>query len=224
MTLLYVVLLMIGIGIVSFFMWQHFKLRASHAKKSHLPPFVRVDQEQFDEDVTVLENNEKTSTPVEKKFPEISVPSEHEQLVVFFVLASPDKKFIGYDLLQSILAAGLRFGQMKIFHRHEKLSGEGKILFSMASATNPGTFDVNNMGAFSCTGLCLFMKMLDVVDPVAVFELMLKTATQLSNDLGGGLYDDKRQLLTTERLEACKQRVIDFIEKNKDIFYSCRSS
>ena len=56
--------------------------------------------------------------------------------------------FKGPALLQNILESGLRFGEMDIFHRHESMAGNGEVLFSMANALKPGTFDLDDIEGF----------------------------------------------------------------------------
>lgn len=116
--------------------------------------------------------------------------------VIFYLLATPGRPFVGYELLQAMLAVNLRFGEMNIFHRHSAASGEGKILFSVASAVEPGIFDMADIGGFSCPGLCLFMSPDQVEDPFATFELLLETVHQLADDLAGTVCDGQRQPLT----------------------------
>ena len=95
--------------------------------------------------------------------------------------------FASYDLLQAISATGMQYGAMNIFHFVED-SPRGKLtLFSLASATEPGEFDLNNVGNLSCAGLTLFMNIARVPDPGDVFVLMLETAEQLAEDLDGEL-------------------------------------
>ena len=88
---------------------------------------------------------------------------------------------------------------MRIFHRHEQQNNpDSPILFSLANAIEPGFFNLSEMGAFSCTGLILFMR-LDNRDNdlVEQFYLMLDTANQLADDLGGEVLDDTRNLFDT---------------------------
>lgn len=106
-------------------------------------------------------------------------------LISIFVVAQPGRKFIGYDLLQALLAAGFRYGEMSIFHRHQRANGEGAKLFSLASATEPGTFDMNRIGAFSSQGLCLFMQLKGPEHNLAALSLLLKTAEMIADDLQG---------------------------------------
>lgn len=122
------------------------------------------------------------------------------EIIILYLLAPPGQSFVGYELLQALLSVELRFGNMNIFHRHEYANEEGEILFSVASAVEPGTFDMVNIGGFACPGLCLFMSPTKVSDPSTTFELMLATAQQLGDDLAGQLCDEKRQLLDATTL------------------------
>ena len=120
---------------------------------------------------------------------------------MMFLLAKDDRKLAGYELLQTLLAAGLRFGEGHLFHRHQHSNGQGPVLCSVAAATSSGLFDMQNIGAFSVRGLCIFMKPSEspMIDAER-FAIMLDTARQLSDDLDAYLLDDRRQPLTEEAI------------------------
>lgn len=134
--------------------------------------------------------------------------SHFEQLLVIHVMAQSEQSFMGYELLQALLTIGLRYGDMHIFHRYQSYKGSMRLLFSLASATEPGTFDLNNMGGFSCRGLSLFMNLNHLkYDAHEAFELMWETAQQLAYELGGDIYNDIRQPLGSEELAKYRQRI-----------------
>lgn len=121
--------------------------------------------------------------------------------VMMFLLAKENRQFAGYEFLQTVLAAGLRFGEGQLFHRHQFSSGKGPVLCSLAAATAAGVFDLQNIGAFSVKGLCLFMHASQNPNIDAErFSIMLETARQLSEGLDAQLLDDQRLPLTDERL------------------------
>jgi len=107
--------------------------------------------------------------------------------IIISVVAKPNQPFASYDLFQAISATGMQFGAMNIFHYYNPQTIEKKPLFSLASATDPGEFDLNQMGNFSCSGLTLFMNTQQVPDKKKVFHLMVETAEQLAEDLQGEL-------------------------------------
>lgn len=122
--------------------------------------------------------------------------------ILMFLLAKDDRKLAGYELLQTLLAVGLRFGEGHLFHRHQHSNGQGPVLCSVAAATPTGMFDLQNIGAFSVRGLCIFMEPSGnpVIDEER-FSIMLDTARQLSDDLGTYLLDDRRQPLSNAAIK-----------------------
>ncbi len=131
-----------------------------------------------------------------------------DQMVMMFLLAKESHQFAGYELLQTVLAAGLRFGEGNLFHRHQLPNGQGPVIFSLAAATASGVFDLQNMGAFNVRGLCLFMQLSGspTID-IDRFNILYETARQLSEGLDAHLLDDRRQPLTKEGV-ARYQRIL----------------
>jgi cell division protein ZipA len=148
-------------------------------------------------------DNATISKPVSIAITQQTLPN----IITFNVLAKPGQQFVGYDLLQALSGAGLRFGDMSIFHRYQDADRGGKAIFSLASATEPGIFDMNKMGVYTSKGLTLFMQLKEMFHNHAALELMHMTAEQLAEDLDGILCDDKRQPLTQEKLNFYRECV-----------------
>lgn len=115
--------------------------------------------------------------------------------LMLFLVAKDGQTFAGYDLLQSVLASGLRFGEGSIFHKYQNANGQGTVLFSLAAATADGKFDLQNIGSFSVRGLCLYMYISgnSNIDNER-FNMMVVTAKFLAEDLHARLLDDKQQV------------------------------
>lgn len=133
-------------------------------------------------------------------------PSKPE-FIVFYLLASQSSPFVGYELLQALLAADLRYGEMNIFHRYVNEYNTERPIFSVASAVEPGTFDLANIGAFSSPGLSLFLPLNHQPDIKFAFETMIETAEQLADDLAGELFDDQRKPLTTAKIKLYREKI-----------------
>lgn len=157
-----------------------------------------VEVEDIDEapHTTMSLDNSKAS----KSTPEIE-PDPNSMLMIFLV-AKDEQVFAGYELLQAVLASGLRFGEGNIFHKHQNNNGQGTILFSLAAATAEGTFDLQNMGSYSVRGLCLYMHTSGnaSIDSER-FDLMHTTAKLLAEDLQARLLDDKQQVMDEAGVE-----------------------
>lgn len=132
------------------------------------------------------------------------------EVVALHVMAARSGYFRGEDLLDEFMANDLRYGSMKIFHRHQEPDGVGPVLFSLANSVKPGTFDLNAMDGFSTPGISLFMALDDLDNPSDAFEQLLKVAHNLAAGLGGELKDESRSALTRQTEDHCRQRIQEF--------------
>lgn len=130
-----------------------------------------------------------------------------KDLLALSVVARFGGQFASYDLFQAIAVAGMQFGDMNIFHYYETIPGEKVTLFSLASSSEPGDFDLNRMGDFSCSGLTLFTNLREVPNPKAAFDSMLNAAMQLAEDLDGELRVNKRVPWNNTVLQQYQQKV-----------------
>ena len=135
------------------------------------------------------------------------------EVIVINVLSKGGGIFAGEQLMQSMLASGMRFGDMSIFHRYANADGTGKILFSMANGVKPGTFTIDNLEATETPALSLFMSLPGPEKPMQAFALMEETARRLALDLGGELKDEQFSVMTQQTLEHCRQRIREYERK-----------
>ena len=135
-------------------------------------------------------------------------PLEIEQVIALHVVCRTHP-FNGEDLLRHVLSYGLRFGNMSIFHRHEQPSGRGSVLFSMAKAVEPGTFDLELMTGDEIPGVTFFLG-LPGVSSIAAYDIMVDTARRLAIELQGDVLDEHQQPLTRQLIEHYRERVQEF--------------
>jgi cell division protein ZipA len=131
-----------------------------------------------------------------------------EELIVLNVLAASGSPYTGDELFAALRTCGLKFGDMNIFHRVEPLTRA--VQYSVASAVEPGTFDMAEMEAIRCPGLCMFMQLPGPEDPSAAFEDMLSVARSVTGSLGGEVRDEHRNIMTPQTVEHYRQRIVDF--------------
>ena len=132
-----------------------------------------------------------------------------DEVLIINVIARDESGFKGPALLQNILESGLRFGDMDIFHRHESMAGNGEILFSMANAVKPGTFDLDDIDNFSTRAVSFFLGLPGPRHPKQAFDVMVAAARKLAHELNGELKDEQRSVLTAQTIEHYRQRIID---------------
>lgn len=136
------------------------------------------------------------------------VPEPEEVLVITVV--GKQKPLNGQTLLQVVLACGMRFGDMNLFHRFEEEVDKGAVQFSMANAVNPGTFDLEHMSEMTTPGVSFFMSMSEPADVKNAFECMLATAETVSKHLGGDLLDENRSVMRPQTKAHYRERIREY--------------
>lgn len=121
--------------------------------------------------------------------PHSNVP---EHLLLVYVMADPIKPFAGPDIAKACQAQGLRHGERSIFHQ----THQGQIQFSVASAVEPGIFNLDVIALMHTPGLSFFLDMRTVDAPRRAFRMMLEVAHEVANQLNGEILTDQRQVLT----------------------------
>ena len=178
------------------------------AEQSNLP----ADNDNNPEQDDVLLNSYSTVQPIEPKATPVLLPTpeqDPQQVIVIHVAAQPNQGFSGGPLLQILLACGLRFGAMDIFHRH---SDDGCLQFSMANSVNPGQFDLEHMGSLHTPGVSFFMQLPNQADAPEAFDYMYETANCVARHLQGQLLDEQRQPLTVNGLDHYRQRIAQAVD------------
>lgn len=161
------------------------------------------DEEIYDQDI--VETREAMSESIVRSTPR----RQTGEMIIIGLLAEKAHPYRGYELLQAMLTAGLRFNRKGVFYRHENMHGKGDILFTLVSAEPPGIFDLPKMGSFSTRGLTLFIDLDTVKDPQKALDALLQSAQSLVDDLGGEIWDDERKPLTAQKIEQWRQKIAD---------------
>src|SRR3990167_1203424 len=212
MTIISILFAVIMIAGIYFYINKNRATKKNHYRKQRNIPTLHAAStkpttDNYDDDALLGENNTEKK-PLSSSAPKIkSVNSQADSVIILYLMAPEGSAYAGYELLQALLSAGLRYGKQRIFNRHEQKDGRGYVLFNCASAIAPGTFDLTKMGAFSCKGLCLFFTTSSVQDPLSTFDCMLETVDQLVEDIGGQVLDDKRATFTKERMVQYRQQI-----------------
>lgn len=169
-------------------------------------------QDAVEEEMTdyLLESTETDSYDNTEHPPETNTTTNVEivnELITITLRAADNKPYKGYELLQALLTSGLRYSRIGVFHRYNKLINRDEVLFSLMSAVAPGTFELPKMGAFTSPALTLFMQTADVQNPAQTYNMMLATAKELTEILGGSLLDENKVPLTEQKVEDWQERL-----------------
>ncbi|WP_045463839.1 cell division protein ZipA [Vibrio hyugaensis] len=190
---------------------------ATKAEQEPEPEIVEPVQATFEEEIIepVFEAPEVVEpeidvAPVVVEQTEEPKPEPEMQVIVLNVHCAGDEPFIGTKLFDSMQQNGLIYGEMNIFHRHVDLSGNGKVLFSVANMMQPGTLEHGDPAEFSTKGISFFMTLPCYGEADQNFNLMLRIAQQIADDMGGNVLDDQRNLMTPDRLASYRRQIVEF--------------
>ncbi|MGI9315372.1 MAG: cell division protein ZipA [Luminiphilus sp.] len=126
---------------------------------------------------------------------------------ILYVVARSEESFSGMDILETLLACDLRFGDMDFFHRHERASGRGAIEFSVANMMKPGVFDIDNMEPLQTRGLMFFVTLPGPADMLKAFDYMYETVKVVAKALDADIQDETRSVITRQSLEHMRQQI-----------------
>ena len=135
------------------------------------------------------------------------IAEDIERLIVVVNVIGTRGPIGGGALQRACASAGLKPGEMSIYHRHDPAAGG--VLFSMASMVEPGVFPFDDMDSFTTPGVSLFTQLPGVRDGAEIYESMLDTAKKLAAELGAELQDDRHNKLTRQMQEHTRERIIE---------------
>jgi cell division protein ZipA len=167
------------------------------------------EQETFDLDNSIYERQREVLTAQPQQSVKEDNNDQPQEVLVVHLMANKGETVAGQQLLDAILGVGLRYGAMKIFHRHLNDDGSGPVLFSMANLVNPGTFDLNSMGDLEVPGVTLFMALDDIEDPVSAFNIMIEAIDSIVASLQLNVMDESRSSMTRQTIDHYRQRARD---------------
>ena len=124
--------------------------------------------------------------------------------IIALNIFSDDRELEGQQLLETVVDNGMVFGDMEIFH---KFDSQDKIIYSLASAVEPGTFNISQISEFSTPGITMFMRIDGISDSEKNFEDMLDLAERISSEFDAQIYDETRSVLTRQTVEHIRQKI-----------------
>jgi cell division protein ZipA len=119
------------------------------------------------------------------------------------------KELSAEKAILALRAAGLRHGRYGIFHRTPE-EGSDVALFSVASLTEPGSFDLTKLSHSMIPGMSFFMILPGTGDPVARFDMMVETARTLARDLDSELHDERGSSWSIQRERYVREELIEY--------------
>jgi cell division protein ZipA len=125
------------------------------------------------------------------------------------MLSRGSAPFPGEDLVLALREAGLRHGRFGIFHFFPA-DADGTPIFSVASLTEPGSFDLTRLRTDEYQGVSLFLGLPGPIEGVAAFDAMVNAGRAIAKRLDGNLVDEHGSTLSVQRERYLREEVIQF--------------
>lgn len=129
-----------------------------------------------------------------------------ERIVALRLIPRHDELSAG-AAVHALRDAGLQHGRYGIFH---KLVGSEEPVFSVASLTEPGSFDLTNLSDATIAGLSFFIVLPGTTDPVSRFDAMIESARSLAVELDSDLHDAGGSSWSVQRERYVREELIEY--------------
>ena len=131
-------------------------------------------------------------------------------------MAPVGKTFEGPPLRRALENAGLRPGDMQLYHyRAEGQTAQSAPIFSALNVIKPGTLPPDAFEGMRTPGVALVLSLPGPERPREAFELMHGTATAMAQELGGRLCDETRSTLTGQTLNQLHERIAELSRRQR---------
>ncbi len=139
--------------------------------------------------------------------PHKAAPTAPDRVITLRLIPRGDDELATERAVVALTGAGLKHGRYGIFHRE---GDDGEPAFSVASLTEPGSFDLANLQGTTIAGLTFFVVLPGSGDPVARFDAMVETARALSVELAADLHDERGSSWSVQRERYLREEIIEY--------------
>lgn len=196
------VLLLAGVLIIAgLFLWSRYRGRLSESFKRRVPDQLFAPSRR---EPSLGGGEVEPDGPSPAAGPDLPL-----KIVTIRLLCRDKHGFPGENLVLALRQAGLRHGRYGIFHCQEA-DDEDATVFSVASLTEPGSFDLAGLRTSHYPGVSIFMGLPGPIDGVVAFDAMVTTAREIGQSLGGEIVDEQGSTLSVQRERYLREEVIQF--------------
>ena len=130
---------------------------------------------------------------------------EFDLLAVINIEPPPGAGFSGPEVVRVMERAGMRLGELDIFHFFDSRTGVSR--FSLGNRSEPGGFSYEDLESGTLRGLALFMNVPRVAQPARTFAELGSVAQYVSAELNGSLVDPDGAALSSAQFEAIRRQI-----------------
>ena len=201
--------ILLGLGVLligGLYLWSRNPVQFTF----RLKPKEKVRTEPSISDVDDPIGDAEPSSVEEVNEPSLTGPqTKADKIITLRFMGRGEAELDSQTVVLALRKAGLKHGQYGIFHSMPD-DGSGLPRFSVASLTEPGSFDLTNLEGKVIPGMSFFMVLPGPDDPVLSFDEMVQTARALSTELDGELFDERGSSWSIQRERYIREEIIAY--------------
>ena len=132
-----------------------------------------------------------------------------ERVVTVRLMGRTPDEISSERAILALRAAGLVHGRHGIFHSVPN-DETVESFFSVASLTEPGSFNVVDFEDTTLPGMSFFMVLPGLGDPVVCFDEMIQAARALSKELDAEIFDEQGSSWSIQRERYIREEIIEY--------------
>jgi len=198
------VLLILGITVVGVVYWLSTRQRSDPADPDDLRQ--RTEPGLAAEEGLAADDENSAPAPIP------SQPQTSERIIALRLVAHGDGSLDSEAVVLALRDKGLRHGRYGIFHRYDE-DADVDECFSVASLIEPGSFDLAGLKDSRLPGVSLFMVLPNAGDEIDVFDDMVRTGRELSQELDADLLDERGSSWSYQRERYVREEIIQFLHQ-----------
>jgi cell division protein ZipA len=187
------------------------ELSRPHTVRVATEEHVELDVDELEAEVERATQGEpagrERANPVAKKKPKPASEGAVDRVIALRMVPKTGDEISTEGAVLAMRALGLQHGRYGIFHH---LSNEGETRFSVASLTEPGSFDLAKLADSTIAGLSVFMVLPGPGDPVERFDAMIAAARELALRLDADLLDERGSSWSIQRERYIREEIIEY--------------
>ena len=142
--------------------------------------------------------------------PQAILPFGEEKIIVLFVKSPVGMPFAGAELASVLNQEGFVHGDMGIYHLHGPAR---QSVLSIASAVEPGLFDVKTMSHKTFPAIAVFLRLPGPMPPLKSFDLMLQKTHNIAKAMRGSMLDGTHSTLTQQTIAHLRGQMSEYQRK-----------
>ncbi len=201
--------ILLGLGVLligGLYLWSRNPVKVSLRLKPR--KLVRTEPSISDVD-ELAENAGQSSTNVADEPSYAGDQTKADKIITLRFMGRADAELDSKAVVLALRGAGLVHGKYGIFHSMPD-DNSGLPRFSVASLTEPGSFDLTNLEGNAIAGMSFFMVLPGPDDSVLCFDEMVQTARALSKELDGELFDERGSSWSIQRERYIREEIIAY--------------